>query len=256
MKPSTNPSAQASPKAALLLISGMLNQESIWNSVITNIRERLGDRVHIAVANVLSQPSIPDMASDAWSAFDGIAADTPCYIAGFSMGGYVALEMLAHPRRSLAGAWLISTSVQAESPESSAMREKAIASFQNDFEKTIQATAKWGTFEKTPEQIEPLVAAMRELGPETAIRQTRAIMQRRNLRDALGQLRIPVQVLCGTDDRITPPKLSEDIAALIPGAQLQLVEKSGHMMPFENARLIAESMCACMDTHQEMANAV
>ncbi len=239
----SSPPAQASPTAALLLIPGMLNQPGIWDAVIAEVRQQLGDRVHIAVADVLAQSSITDMARDAWQCLDAVPSDTPCYIAGFSMGGYVAIEMLAHPLRPIREAWLISTSAQPESPESAPMREKSIASFQQDFEKTIHATARWGTFEKTPEQTAPLVQAMRELGAETAIRQTRAIMQRRDLRTHLSALDIPVHVLCGEDDRITPRHFSQDIAALVPQARLRLIEKSGHMMPFENPGLIAESIC-------------
>ncbi len=237
---------QVSPAAALLLIPGMLNQPGIWDGVIAGVRQQLGDRVHIAVADVLTQSSILDMAQDAWKCLDAIPAGTPCYIAGFSMGGYVALEMLAHPQRAIREAWLISTSAQPESPESAPLREKSIASFQQDFEKTIHATARWGTFEKTPEQMEPLVQAMRDLGADTAIRQTRAIMRRRDLRPHISALDLPVHVLCGVDDRITPRQLSQDIAALVPKAQLRLIEKSGHMMPFENPGLIAESLCLRM----------
>ena len=108
--------SQASPVAALLLIPGMLNQPGIWDAVIAELRAKLGDTVHIAVANVLTQSSIPEMAHDAWQRFEGVASQTPCFMAGFSMGGYVAIEMLAQQQRPIHEAWLISTSAQAESP--------------------------------------------------------------------------------------------------------------------------------------------
>ena len=239
--PSTWP--EEDPTAALLLIPGMLNKPSIWHAVIEGIRQQFGDSVRIAVADVTTQASIQDMAEDAWGALDGIAAHVPCYVAGFSMGGYVALEMLAHQRRPVREAWLISTSALPETAESAPMREKAIANFQQDFEKAIQATARWGTFEKTAEQVEPLVQAMREVGAGTAIRQTRAIMRRRDLRERLALLDIPVHVFCGVDDRITPCDWSKRTASIVPRAQLHLIEKSGHMLPFENPLPIAESMC-------------
>jgi pimeloyl-ACP methyl ester carboxylesterase len=244
-----------SPKAALLLIPGMLNQPAIWDAVIAQVRAQLGGQLHIGVADVLTQASIPDMARDAWTCLDAIPAHTPCYLAGFSMGGYVALEMLAHPQRAIQEAWLLSTSAQPESPESAPLREKSIAGFAQDFEKTIQATARWGTFEKTPAQTAPLVQAMRALGAPTAIRQTRAIMQRRDLRARLAALDLPVHVLCGMDDRITPRQLSQDLAALIPKAQLQLIEQSGHMLPFEQPELIAQSICQRIAAEQEKTHA-
>ena len=40
---------------------------------------------------------------------------------------------------------------------------------------------------------------------------------------------VPTLVLCGSEDRITPPALSEELAELIPGAQLELIHASGHL---------------------------
>lgn len=231
------------PAASLLLIPGMLCKPSIWDVVIEGVRGQLGESVRVTVADVSTQASIQDMAQDAWACLDGIAEEVPCYVAGFSMGGYVALEMLAHQRRPVCEAWLISTSAHPESPESAPMREQAIANFERDFEKTIHATARWGTHERTAEELAPLVQAMRELGSRTAIRQTRAIMGRRDLRERLSQLDLPVHVMCGQEDRMTPPKWSEDLASILPQARLSLAEKSGHMMPFESPQLIAESIC-------------
>lgn len=235
---------QGTSTAEILLIPGMLNLPSIWDAVIAILRERLGASVGIQVANVLTQSSIADMAHDAWKCLDGVPEETPCYIVGFSMGGYVAQEMLTAPQRAIRAAWLIATSAQTESPDSTLLREKAIVNLRQDFEKSIQSTARWGTYEKTQEQLEPLVQAMREVGSQTAIRQTQAIAQRRNQRDRLRDLDIPVHVICGTEDRITPAALSKDIAALVPTAHLQLAPDAGHMLPFEAPSVIAHSLCA------------
>ena len=244
VKPKRPDDQSAASIAALVLIPGMLNDRSIWDDVIAGVRRQLGDKVRVLVADVITQASIADMARDAWRLLAEIPAQTHCFVAGFSMGGYVALEMLSHPLRPIREAWLISTSGLPESPISAPLREKAIASFEQDFEKAIQATARWGTFEKEVDALEPVIEAMRKIGAEVAVRQTRAIMQRRDLREALGTLELPVHVLCGKEDRITPPSLSEELASSIPGAQLQWVEKSGHMLPFEQPAFIVQSLCA------------
>lgn len=231
-------------QAEILLIPGMLNPPSIWDAVIAILRERFGTSVGIKVADVSTQSSITDMAQDAWQCFDDVPVETPCYIVGFSMGGYVAQEMLVTPKRAIHGAWLIATSAKTENPDSAPLREKAIANFSQDFEKSIQSTARWGTHEKTPEELEPLVQAMREVGAKTAIRQTQAIMQRRNLRDRLRELEIPVHVICGEQDRITPAALAQDIASIVPKAQLQLIPDAGHMLPYEAPHAIAQSLAA------------
>ena len=238
----------AATSATLLLIPGMLNDTSIWDGVIAGIHEQLGNTVQVLVADVVTQDSIKEMALDAWKQLAQVSPETPCYVAGFSMGGYVAMEMLSHPERPIREAWLISTSARPESPDSAPMREKAIDSYEKDFEKSIQSTARWCTFEKQPEALEPIIAAMRTLGPEVAIRQTRAIMRRSDPREMLRALSLPVHVLCGAEDRITPADMSRELAAMVPGAQLQLAEKAGHMLPFEQPAFIAQSLCSRLAT--------
>jgi 3-oxoadipate enol-lactonase len=48
-------------------------------------------------------------------------------------------------------------------------------------------------------------------------------------RDRASAIRAPALVLCGAEDRITPPSLSEELAELIPGAKLALIEGAGHL---------------------------
>ncbi|WP_169168268.1 alpha/beta fold hydrolase [Acidovorax sp. SRB_24] len=232
----------AAGQVALVLIPGMLNTTAIWRGVVARLQETLGETARIHVVDVTVQSTTEDMASDAWQCVQDLPAETPCFVAGFSMGGYVALEMLADQRRPLAGAWLVSTSPRPESASTAPHREQAIAALAADFEGAIQATARYGTYGRDAEQLEPLLQMMREVGSATAIRQTRAIMQRRDLRDRIRTLSLPVQVLCGEDDRITPKKLSEELAALVPGATLQLVPHAGHMLPWEQPDLIADAM--------------
>lgn len=60
--------------------------------------------------------------------------------------------------------------------------------------------------------------------------------------DRLGDIRCPTLVLCGTEDRLTPPKYSTFLADHIPGAQLVLIEGGGHMVMVEKERQVAEEM--------------
>ena len=47
---------------------------------------------------------------------------------------------------------------------------------------------------------------------------------------------------CGREDKVTPPELSEELAALIPGAQLEWLAQSGHMTPVEQPREVANAI--------------
>jgi len=163
-------------------------------------------------------------------------------LAGFSMGGYVALEMLAKPRRPLAAAGLVSTSARPESPEAAANREKSITAMGRDFGKAMDALLQWSTHEPSADVASRIRATFDRVGGETAIRQNRAVMARADHREALARLSVPVVVVCGRHDRITPPPLSEEMARLIPGAQLQLVEGAGHMLPLEQPASVATAL--------------
>lgn len=225
----------ASMKPVLLLVPGMLNDERVW----AGVAQALADVAQVRVARVTTQATIPAMAQDAWALLADLPPETPVVLVGFSMGGYVAIEMLARPQRRLRAAALVATSARPESPQGQAQREKSIAALQGDFARTVQGIAQWGSHEPTPALLQALTAMMLDVGAETAVRQTRAIMARGDHREALARLDLPVHVLCGAADRITPPALSQELAALIPHARFHEIEKAGHMLPLEQPQPVA-----------------
>jgi pimeloyl-ACP methyl ester carboxylesterase len=58
----------------------------------------------------------------------------------------------------------------------------------------------------------------------------------------LGELRAPTLVLCGTEDRLTPPKYAELLRDRIPGARLELVPGAGHMVMLEAPARVAAAI--------------
>lgn len=225
-------------KPVLLLVPGMLNDERIWSQVAA----KLDDVAQVRVAQVLTQSSLTDMARDAWRLVDSTSADTPVLLAGFSMGGYVVMEMLSQMARPLHGVAFLSTSARPESPEGMAVRQKTIEAMQTDFPKVVEGILKWSTYRAHEALTQELRQMMLDLGSEVAIRQTRAIMARRDHRAMLGRLTCPVRLLCGQWDRVTPPELIQELSSLIPHAPCQIVEDSGHMLPREQADQVAHHL--------------
>ncbi|MDI1239713.1 MAG: alpha/beta fold hydrolase [Polaromonas sp.] len=229
-------------KPVLLLIPGMLNTPAIWDWVVPLLKER----ADIRIADVLTQETIAGMADDAWAQLGDVPAETPVVVCGFSMGGYVALDMLAHVRRPLHAVGLLDTSGRPESAEGLVVREKTIAAMERNFAKVVDGLVPFGTHPDSharAELMQALQAIELGTGAPTAIRQVRAIMGRGDHRAALARLSLPTLVMCGRGDRITPPELSEELAALIPGARLEWIEGAGHMglaeQPDRVAALIA-----------------
>jgi pimeloyl-ACP methyl ester carboxylesterase len=225
-------------KPVIILVPGMLNDERIWSQVAA----QLDDVAQVRVAHVLTQSSLTEMARDAWRLVDSSPVDTPLVLAGFSMGGYVVMEMLSQMARPLQGVAFLSTSSRPESPEGMVVRQKTIEAMQTDFPKVVEGILKWSTYRANEALTQDLRQMMLDLGSEVAIRQTRAIMARKDHRALLAGLSCPVRLLCGQSDRVTPPELIQELSSLIPHAPCQIVEDSGHMLPREQADLVAHHL--------------
>ena len=228
-------------KPVLLLIPGMLNTPAVWAKVVP----LLNDVADVRILNVQTQTSIGDMATDALALLHDVPAEQPVVVCGFSMGGFVTIGLIAACAHKIRAVCLLSTSGRPEFPENAAQREKTIAALARDFDKTTLGIARFCTGpagQQDAALMDEILTTMRAVGPNAAIAQNRAIMARGDHRAALARLNMPVLVLCGKDDLVTPPECSEELAALIPGAQLKWLETTGHMVPMEQPAALADHL--------------
>jgi pimeloyl-ACP methyl ester carboxylesterase len=222
-------------KPVLLLIPGMLNDGRVWAEVAA----LLAGEADIRIAEVSRQDSIARMREDAWAQLADVPDSVPVVVAGFSMGGYVALDMLAHPARSIQGLLFMSTSAMPETEQSRVVREKTLAAMGADFPRFVSGVQAFNTYSTDPVLGAQLRRMMLDIGPETGRRQVQAIMGRQDHRALLENLPMPVRVLVGRHDRVTPPPLSEALAQQIAQAQLEIIDDAGHMLPREKPEAVA-----------------
>ena len=186
-------------KPQLLLIPGMLNDERVWAPV----QAALGDAAEVRIADVLTGTSIAEMAASAWALLRDTPASQRLVIAGFSMGGYVALQMLAAPQRRVDALALVGTSAGPEEPEGAAMREKTIAAIGRDFGRVVDGIITFGThasYRMDATAVAHLRQIMLDVGADAAVRQNRAIMARADQRGLARSLNMPCLVMVGDDD--------------------------------------------------------
>jgi pimeloyl-ACP methyl ester carboxylesterase len=93
-----------------------------------------------------------------------------------------------------------------------------------------------------PEQIERMRRMMLAIGPERAVAQLRAIAQRRDHRALLAGSTLPMCIVCGEEDRVTPMAMSEDIARCAPQAPLTRLPGIGHMVPLQQPQAVADAL--------------
>jgi pimeloyl-ACP methyl ester carboxylesterase len=80
------------------------------------------------------------------------------------------------------------------------------------------------------------------VGKEAFLRQPRAIMGRPDGREDLRRIACPTLVLCGRQDALTPLALHEEIAGLVPGAKLTVVEDCGHLSTLEKPATVTAAL--------------
>lgn len=226
-------------KPVLLLIPGMFNTAAIWEALVPLLEPMMDVRI----ADVRTQDSIEQMATDAWAQVLDVAPGTIILVCGFSMGGYVAMELLARHGERIQGVMLLGTGAQPETPETTVLLERSIAALQRNFERTVEKIIPLSLHPASlavESRVEGMRRMMHAVGAETAIRQTRAIMSRTDYRETLARLKKTVLVVCGQQDQVTPPALSRHLASLIPGAQMHWLEDTGHQSPIEQAPRLAQ----------------
>ena len=172
-------------------------------------------------------------------------------LAGLSMGGYIAFVVAQQAPERVQKLALLDTSARPETPRQTERRLEQIA------------LAESGRLAEVAELLFPLfvhrdrhgdealkrvVRTMaEETGPEAFVRQQRAIMARPDLRPHLASIRCPTLVLVGDGDELTPPPLSEEIAAGIAGSRLVVVPDCGHLSTLERPDAVNRALVEWME---------
>ena len=187
-----------------------------------------------------------DETLDAIAARILFAAPPRFALAGLSMGGYIAYAILRAAPDRVAKLALIDTAARADTPEQTERRKTQIELARTGrFAEIIEAL--WPLFvhqnRRHDAALKRIVQALaQETGPEAFIRQQHAIMTRPDSRPDLAKIACPTLVLVGDGDMLTPPKLAEEIAGLIPQSRLVVVPDCGHLSTIEKPEAVTKAL--------------
>jgi pimeloyl-ACP methyl ester carboxylesterase len=171
-------------------------------------------------------------------------------LCGLSMGGYVAYAILrAAPERVVKLA-LLDTACRADTPEQTERRTKQIALAQGGkFDDVVDALLPL-FLHKDHLRDQALVKIVRDMaadtGPEAFVRQQRAIIGRPDSRPDLPKISCPTTVIVGDGDTLTPPKVAEEIAGLVPGSRLVIIPNCGHLSTIERPAAVTKALVEWM----------
>lgn len=215
-------------RTPLVLLPGLLCDAALWASQI----DALADVADSTVADLTRHDDVGAMAA---AVLD--RAPDRFALAALSMGGYVALEILRRAPDRVSRLALFGTSARPDTPEQTRRRRLLIG---------LGRTGRFRgvTPRLLPTLIHPdrigdtaltgTVTAMADrVGREAFERQQTAIMNRPDGRPGLAAIGCPTLVAVGRQDALTPPSLSEEIAAGIAGARFVAIEDCGHLSALE-----------------------
>jgi pimeloyl-ACP methyl ester carboxylesterase len=171
-------------------------------------------------------------------------------LAGLSMGGYIALTMARQAPARVSTLALLDTSARPETPEQSERRKPQIALAQGGRFAEVPALQFPVFVHRNRQHDEALKRRVRvmaeETGAEAFLRQQKAIMTRPDMRPLLASIACPTLVLVGDGDELTPPPLSEEIAAGIAGSRLVVVADCGHLSTMERPDAVNSALVEWM----------
>jgi pimeloyl-ACP methyl ester carboxylesterase len=225
------------PRTPLVLLPGLLCDAALWQPQSTE----LADIAAPIVCDLTRHDSLAAMAAS-------VLADAPEYfsLAGLSMGGYVAQEIMRQAPQRVLRLALLDTSARNDTDEQRARRRGLI-------ELVGKGEFKGVTPRLLPLLIHPdrlvdqalvdIVMGMAErVGKEAFLRQQNAIIGRPDGRADLKRIACPTLVLCGRQDALTPVSAHEEIAAAVHCARLEIIENCGHLSTLEAPALVNRAL--------------
>lgn len=212
----------------LLLVPGLLCSHRLFAPQIAAFRAGRD----VTVAGHAADDTIEAMA-------ERILAEAPerFAVAGLSMGGYVALEIVRQAPRRVERLALLDTNARADTTEHIAARRKLVALCREEGVAAVQRALLPRLLHASRLEdrslVDDVVHMAGEVGETGFHNQMGAIMTRRERRDDLPAIHCPVSIVVGEEDVITPPEMSKEMADLIEGAVLHVVPDCGHLTTME-----------------------
>ena len=167
-------------------------------------------------------------------------------VVGLSMGGYVAQEAARIAPDRISAIALLSTSAQPDDEARKRQRHELIKLSEIGRFKgvTPRLLPRFLSAEALEDEAmcQTVMDMAAEIGQKHFTSQQYAIMARRDQRPYLPSFHKPSLVLCGMADELTPPQLSEEMAGLLPRAELVLLDRIGHLFSLEAPEEVTQAI--------------
>lgn len=217
------------------MVPGMMCDERIFSPQI----EALSQNLEVTIADISNFSSVRELASDVLK-----KAPKKFSLLGHSMGGIVAMEIYSQEPNRIEKLILMDTNPKAELDEVKLKREPQ-----------IREVNKGKLLEVMRDEMKPNYLAESEnkrsvlnvcmdmaltLGPDVFINQSRALQSRLDQQNTIQSIKIPVLIMCGSEDKLCPVERHEMMHNMISDSDLKIINNAGHMPTLEQPRETTE----------------
>ncbi|WP_454781580.1 alpha/beta fold hydrolase [Legionella sp. WA2022007384] len=224
-------------KNTLVFLPGVLSDHRVWSYQATHLQ----DLVHCQIIPFTHGNMTEDLLQRVLNHVEG-----KFFLAGHSMGGWLALELARRAPERILKLCLLNTSAQPDSEEKHQRRIEMIRTVeQGAFQTVAAALADNYVYD---ERVKAEVLSMfLSVGPQTFLAQQKILLARDECNSFLASLTMPTLVMHARQDKNFSLAVHAELADKIPHAKLAIIEDSGHMSPMESPQAVTALLRLWLD---------
>lgn len=221
----------------LVMIHGAGGSSQIWQNQVRVSKAPSARLSRDVNALALDLPGHGESVGEARTDIEGYAVwlgevlreafDEPPFLMGHSMGGAVVQRLALSDPGLMKGIILVATGPRLK------VAPMFLQGLQEDFEKTVESimSAAYGADADRRLVLEGL-KLMKAAGRDVVYGDFYAC-DRFDVRDQIGDITLPCLIVCGSEDRLTPPSLARKLNEAIKGSRMEIIPDAGHMVMIE-----------------------
>nr|WP_276559057.1 alpha/beta hydrolase [Fluoribacter dumoffii] len=216
----------------MVLLPGILSDQRVWSYQIHHLQEL----VRCQCVPLLRGNTTEDLLQEVLSQVEG-----DFFLAGHSMGGWLALELARRVPERVLKLCLLNTSAQPDSQEKRHKRQMMITdTVQGNFQAVATTLVDHYIFEARAKK--EVLSMFLSVGPQVLITQQKVLLAREECTSFLSSLTMPALVIHAREDKNFSLAHHEELRTKIPHAKLAVIEDSGHMSPMESPQAVTALM--------------
>ncbi|HBF49829.1 MAG TPA: alpha/beta hydrolase [Massilia sp.] len=228
----------------LVLLPGFMLDETLWDEVLPLLEWE---------APIHRLPLGPGTTMDEIARGVAAAAPERFVLVGFSLGGYIARKVAELFPERVAALVLVASSLESDTPERAKAKQDAIRALDPSTFRGLSTGSIAQSLHPDRRGDRELVARIREMGRRLGYEAM--VVQSGLRRDgiAAATLTCPTLVIGADQDALRSVEETEELAAAVPGARLEVIKASGHMLPLEQPHVLAATIQAWLDALEKLS---